>query len=183
MRKSIARRARNQKAPYHCIAAVRGRLLARRSTMAAAARPICSRSWRIPPRRARCATPSSSNARWPGCPTFRPARPSATFATAAVVGAGTMGGGIAMSFADFGYPGEDHGCHAGSAGSRHAAHPRQLRNLGPPRLAGRGRDAAPARAHRTGRRITTTSRTATSSSKRCSRTWTSRSRSSPSWTR
>ena len=46
--------------------------------------------------------------------------------------------------------GEDHGCDAGGAGARHAAHPRQLCDVGPPRLAGRGRDAAPARAHRTG---------------------------------
>ena len=50
-------------------------------------------------------------------------------------------------------PGEDHGRDAGGAGARHAAHPRQLRHVGAPRLAGRGRDAAPARAHRTGRRL------------------------------
>ena len=75
-----------------------------RSTTAAGARPICSRSWRTPPRRARCATRSSSSARWRGCPTFRPTRRLRDFTTAAVVGAGTMGGGIAMSFADFGFP-------------------------------------------------------------------------------
>ena len=87
-------------------------------------------------------------ARLPDIPASTPVR---DFATAAVVGAGTMGGGIAMSFADFGIPGEDHGCDAGGAGARHAAHPRQLCHVGAPRLAGRGRDEAPARAHRTGR--------------------------------
>ena len=40
-------------------------------------------------------------ARLPDIPANTPAR---DFSTAAVVGAGTMGGGIAMSFADFGFP-------------------------------------------------------------------------------
>ena len=75
-----------------------------RSTTAAGARPICSRSWRTPTRRARCATRSSSNARWRRLPDLPATTPVRDFATAAVVGAGTMGGGIAMSFADYGLP-------------------------------------------------------------------------------
>ena len=139
----------------------RGRVHAWRSTTAAGARPTCSRSWRTPTKRARCVMRSSSSARWRGCRTFPSNTPVRDFATAAVVGAGTMGGGIAMSFADHGLPVKIMDVDAGGAGSRHAAHPRQLRDVGPPRLAGRGRDAAPARAHRTGRRTTRTSPIAT----------------------
>ena len=47
---------------------------------------------------------SSSSARWRRLPDIPSDTPARDFATAAVVGAGTMGGGIAMSFADFGLP-------------------------------------------------------------------------------
>ena len=64
----------------------------------------CSTSRSIPTRRRRCATPSSPSARSQKLPDH-PARHAscARPTTAAVVGAGTMGGGIAMSFADYGY--------------------------------------------------------------------------------
>ena len=104
MRKSIARKARNQKAPYNCIACVE----------AAATKPFdegiadraasCSPSWRTPTRPRRCATPSSPSARWPRFPDLPKDLVLPEIKTAAVVGAGTMGGGIAMSFADFGFP-------------------------------------------------------------------------------
>ena len=103
MRKSIARRARNQKAPYYCIDAVEAstklpfELGCRReadmfkeledSAEARALRYAFFIEREV--------------ARLPDIPTNTPAR---DFSNAAVVGAGTMGGGIAMSFADYGYP-------------------------------------------------------------------------------
>ena len=67
---------------------------------------------------------------------------------------------------------EDHGRHPGSPRSRHGAHPQQLRHLRQARQPRRGRNAPPPRPHPSRRRPTTTSRTATSSSKRCSSVWT-----------
>jgi 3-hydroxyacyl-CoA dehydrogenase len=103
MRKSIARRARNQKAPYHCIAAVeaacnlpfddgikRERELFDELENSAEARAL---------RYAFFA--EREVAKLPDIPRDTPLRPTDT---AAVVGAGTMGGGIAMSFAEFGVP-------------------------------------------------------------------------------
>jgi 3-hydroxyacyl-CoA dehydrogenase len=103
MRKSIARRARNQKAPYHCIAAVeaactmpfddgirRERELFNELENSAEARAL---------RYAFFA--EREVARIPDIPRETPLRP---IKTAAIVGAGTMGGGIAMSFAEFGFP-------------------------------------------------------------------------------
>jgi 3-hydroxyacyl-CoA dehydrogenase len=103
MRKSIARRARNQKAPYHCIAAVeaacnlpfdegirRERELFDELENSAEARAL---------RYAFFA--EREVAKLPDIPRDTPLRPTET---AAVVGAGTMGGGIAMSFAEFGVP-------------------------------------------------------------------------------
>ena len=46
---------------------------------------------------------SSPNARSPSCPTCRRVSQPHDFSAPAVIGAGTMGGGIAMAFADFGY--------------------------------------------------------------------------------
>jgi len=103
MRKAIARRARNQTAPYHCIAAVEA---------------SCSLSFDDGCRREADLFKELEDsaearalryaffierevARLPDLPANTPVR---DFATAAVVGAGTMGGGIAMSFADFGFP-------------------------------------------------------------------------------
>jgi len=103
MRKSIARKARNQKAPYHCIACVE----------AATTQPFDEG---IQTERRLFAELENSDeakalryaffaerevAKIPDAPKdLKPAR----IRTAAVVGAGTMGGGIAMSFADFGIP-------------------------------------------------------------------------------
>ena len=103
MRKSIARRARNQTAPYHCIAAVEA---------------ACSLSFDDGCRREADLFKELENsaearalryaffierevARLPDISANTAVR---EFATAAVVGAGTMGGGIAMSFADYGFP-------------------------------------------------------------------------------
>src|SRR6185369_16118063 len=103
MRKSIARRARNQTAPYHCIAAVE----------ASCSMPFdegCRREADLfkeledsPEARAlRYAFFIEREVtRLPDLPANTPTR---DFSNAAVVGAGTMGGGIAMSFADFGIP-------------------------------------------------------------------------------
>jgi 3-hydroxyacyl-CoA dehydrogenase len=103
MRRSIARRARNQKAPYHCIAAVeaacnmpfdagiqRERELFDELENSAEARAL---------RYAFFA--EREVAKLPDIPRETPLRP---IETAAIVGAGTMGGGIAMSFAEFGFP-------------------------------------------------------------------------------
>jgi 3-hydroxyacyl-CoA dehydrogenase len=103
MRKSIARRARNQKAPYNCILAVE----------AACTLPFdegCKREQDLfeelvdsdEARALRYAFFAEREvARIPGLAADVPIR---SLETAAVVGAGTMGGGIAMSFADFGFP-------------------------------------------------------------------------------
>ena len=114
MRKSIARKARNQKAPYHCIACVE----------AAVSQPFDEG---IKTERRLFAELENSDeakalryaffaerevAKIPGQPKDL-ALPE--IKTAAVVGAGTMGGGIAMSFADFGFPGEAARCIAGGA--------------------------------------------------------------------
>jgi 3-hydroxyacyl-CoA dehydrogenase len=103
MRKSIARRARNQKAPYNCIAAVEAacgmpfeegirheRELFDELENSAEARAL---------RYAFFA--EREVAKLPDIPRETPLRP---IKTAAIVGAGTMGGGIAMSFAEFGFP-------------------------------------------------------------------------------
>src|SRR5215471_9194095 len=102
MRKSIARRARNQRAPYHCIAAVEA---------------SCTMPFDEGVRRERELFDELENsaearslryaffaerevAKLPDIPRETPLRP---IKTAAIVGAGTMGGGIAMSFAEFGF--------------------------------------------------------------------------------
>jgi 3-hydroxyacyl-CoA dehydrogenase len=103
MRKSIARRARNQKAPYHCIAAVeaacntpfdegirRERELFDELENSAEARAL---------RYAFFAEREVAK-----LPDIRRETPLRPIETAAIVGAGTMGGGIAMSFAEFGFP-------------------------------------------------------------------------------
>jgi 3-hydroxyacyl-CoA dehydrogenase len=103
MRRQIARRARGQKAPYHCIAAVEA---------------ACSMPFEEGIRRERELFDELENsdeakalryaffaerevARLPDIPRDTPLRP---IKTAAIVGAGTMGGGISMSFAEFGFP-------------------------------------------------------------------------------
>ena len=102
MRKSIARRARNQKAPYNCIAAVEAATtlpfdqgMARESELF---QELVNADEAKALRYAFFAEREA--AKLPDMPsTTRPR----DLNNAAVVGAGTMGGGIAMSFADFGY--------------------------------------------------------------------------------
>ena len=48
---------------------------------------------------------------------------------AAVIGAGTMGGGIAMNYANAGIPVIAQGDRPGSARPRHRDHPQELREL------------------------------------------------------
>ena len=103
MRKKIARRARGQKAPWHCIRCVE---------------IACSTPFEEGIRQERALFEELENSeeakalryaffgereaqRAPDVPRGTPARP---VATAAVVGAGTMGGGIAMTCADAGLP-------------------------------------------------------------------------------
>jgi 3-hydroxyacyl-CoA dehydrogenase len=102
MRKSIARKARNQKAPYHCIAAVE----------AACTLPFDDGIRREAALFAELETSDEAKAlryaffaerevaKLPDLPTNVTPR---DFTAPAVIGAGTMGGGIAMAFADFGY--------------------------------------------------------------------------------
>jgi 3-hydroxyacyl-CoA dehydrogenase len=103
MRKSIARKARNQKAPYHCIAAVE----------AAVSQPFDEGVQTE--RRLFTELENSDEARGLRYAFFAEREVSKIpglakdavlpdIRTVAVVGAGTMGGGIAMSFADFGIP-------------------------------------------------------------------------------
>ncbi len=102
MRKSIARKARNQKAPYHCIAAVE----------AACTLPFDEGIRREAELFAELESSDEAKAlryaffaerevaKLPDLPTNVTAH---EFTAPAVIGAGTMGGGIAMSFADFGF--------------------------------------------------------------------------------
>ena len=102
MRKSIARKARNQTAPYHCIAAVE----------AACSLPFDDGIRREAELFAELESSDEAKAlryaffaerevaKLPGLPA---GVAPYDFSAPAVIGAGTMGGGIAMSFADFGY--------------------------------------------------------------------------------
>jgi len=102
MRKSIARRARNQKAPYNCIAAVE----------AACTLPFDEGMKREQELFLELENADEAKAlryaffaerevaKLPDMPVGVQPR---DFHDPAVIGAGTMGGGIAMSFADFGY--------------------------------------------------------------------------------
>jgi 3-hydroxyacyl-CoA dehydrogenase len=103
MRKSIARRARNQKAPYHCIAAVEAACSVPFDDGARRERELFDELENSAEARAlRYAFFAEREvAKLPDIPRETPLRP---IETAAIVGAGTMGGGIAMSFAEFGFP-------------------------------------------------------------------------------
>ena len=120
------------------------------------------RAGRRPTRRARCATRSSPSARWRSCPAFPRDTPLRPTENPAVVGAGTMGGGIAMSFADYGFPVRVTDATQEALDRGMAAHPRELRNQRQARQPRRRRDGAAPRAHPAGRRASTTSPTATS---------------------
>ena len=103
MRKSIARRTRNQKAPYSCILAVEAActlpfdegIRREQDLFAELENSDEARALRY------AFFAEREVARIPG---LSPDVPVRSVQTAAVVGAGTMGGGIAMSFADHGLP-------------------------------------------------------------------------------
>jgi 3-hydroxyacyl-CoA dehydrogenase len=102
-RRRIARRARNQKAPYHCITAVEAACTLPFDEGVKRERELFDELENSDEARAlRYAFFAEREAaRIPDIPRDTPLRP---IRTAAVVGAGTMGGGIAMSFAEFGFP-------------------------------------------------------------------------------
>jgi 3-hydroxyacyl-CoA dehydrogenase len=103
MRKSIARKARNQKAPYHCIACVEAAvkepfdegIKTERRLFAELENSDEAKALRYAFFAEREVAKIPGQAKDMALPQIK---------TAAVVGAGTMGGGIAMSFADFGFP-------------------------------------------------------------------------------
>jgi 3-hydroxyacyl-CoA dehydrogenase len=103
MRRSIARRARGQKAPYHCITAVENACKMPFDDGVRHERELFDELENSPEARAlRYAFFAEREvARLPDIPRETPLRP---IKTAAIVGAGTMGGGISMSFAEFGFP-------------------------------------------------------------------------------
>ncbi|HUC12341.1 MAG TPA: 3-hydroxyacyl-CoA dehydrogenase NAD-binding domain-containing protein, partial [Stellaceae bacterium] len=103
MRQSIARRARGQKAPYHCIQSVENACTMRFDDAIVRERELFDELENSPEARAlRYAFFAEREvARLPDIPRDTPLRP---IKTAAIVGAGTMGGGISMSFAEFGFP-------------------------------------------------------------------------------
>ena len=103
MRKSIARKARNQTAPYHCIACVEAATTQPFDEGIQTERRLFAELENADEAKAlRYAFFAEREvAKIPGAPKdLKPPRVK----TAAVVGAGTMGGGIAMCFADFGIP-------------------------------------------------------------------------------
>ena len=101
-RKAIARRARNQRAPYACIEAVEAACAMPFDEGCKLERKLFDEQVNSEEARAlRYAFFAEREiARIPFIPRETPLRPTDS---AAVVGAGTMGGGIAMSFADNGY--------------------------------------------------------------------------------
>ncbi len=103
MRKSIARRARNQKAPYNCILAVEAACTLPFDEGLAREQALFEELENADEAKAlRYAFFAEREvAKLPDVPAGTPVK---EIKTAAVVGAGTMGGGIAMSFADHGYP-------------------------------------------------------------------------------
>jgi len=102
-RKSIARRARNQRAPYACIEAVEAACTLSFDEGSARERALFDEQVNSEEAKAlRYAFFAEREVtKLPHIPRETALRP---VETAAVVGAGTMGGGIAMSFADYGYP-------------------------------------------------------------------------------
>ena len=103
MRKSIARRARNQQAPYDCIEAVEAACTLPFDEGSALERKLFDELENSAEAHAlRYAFFAEREvAKLPDIPRDTPLRPTDN---PAIVGAGTMGGGIAMSFADFGFP-------------------------------------------------------------------------------
>ena len=185
MRKSIARKARNQKAPYHCIAAWRPATTQPFDEGIADRARAVRRAGELRRSARRCATPSSPSARWrsiPGAP--QGPRSRREIRSAAVIGAGTMGGGIAMCFADFGIPVKMLEARAG--GARQAACSACRDNYAVSVKRGSLTQAQMDERlplHPAGASATRRSPTPTSSSRRCSSAWTSRRRCSRSSTR
>jgi 3-hydroxyacyl-CoA dehydrogenase len=103
MRKSIARKARNQKAPFHCIACVEAAVSQPFDEGIKTERRLFSELENSDEAKAlRYAFFAEREvAKLPWLPKDLPLP---EIKTAAVIGAGTMGGGIAMSFADSGFP-------------------------------------------------------------------------------
>ena len=103
MRKSIARRARNQRAPYACIEAVEAACTQPFDEGCAKERELFQQQVDSDEAKAlRYAFFAEREVR--KLPHIAADTPLRTVENAAVVGAGTMGGGIAMSFADYGIP-------------------------------------------------------------------------------
>ena len=102
MRKSIARKARNQKAPYHCIAAVEAAFsLPFDEGIRREAELFTELESSDEAKALRYAFFAEREvAKLPDLPRNVAAH---DFTAPAVIGAGTMGGGIAMAFADFGF--------------------------------------------------------------------------------
>ena len=103
MRKKIARRARNQIAPYHCIKCVEAAVALPFEEGRKHERELIEEIINGDEAKAlRYAFFAEREAR--KLPDVPRDTPTITVESAAVVGGGTMGGGIAMSFADFGVP-------------------------------------------------------------------------------
>ena len=96
-------------------------------------------------------SPSARRRRSPGITDKTPQR---KIASVAVVGAGTMGGGIAMNFANAGIPVTHARSETGSARSRHRRHPQAVRRRGREGQA-QARRRGEARARSSRRRSTT----------------------------
>ena len=170
MRKAIARRARNQKAPYRCIEAVEAActlsfddgMRARQELFAELENSDEARALRY------AFFAEREVAKLPDMPADIKPR---DFHDPAVIGAGTMGGGIAMSFADFGY---DVKIMDATEDALNRGMERIRNNYATSVKRGSLAQEDMERASRasTRSRVTTTSRIATSSLKRCSNGWT-----------
>jgi 3-hydroxyacyl-CoA dehydrogenase len=103
MRKAIARKAGKQKAPYHCISCVEAAVSQPFDEGIATERRLFAELENSEEAKAlRYAFFAEREVA--KIPWLAKDLPLPEIKTAAVVGAGTMGGGIAMSFADFGFP-------------------------------------------------------------------------------
>ena len=102
----VARRKRPEacKAPFAVVDAIEAGLKQPVRRRARCASASCSPTASSRPNRRRSATCSSPSARSRRCPTCPKDTPARDIKRAAVVGAGTMGGGIAMTYANAGIP-------------------------------------------------------------------------------
>ena len=102
-RAEVAKASRGYPAPLEIVACAEAAATCP-STRAASSSASASWGWSKAPSRRRCATCSSPSARPRRFPTCPKTRRCARSRSAAVIGAGTMGGGIAMNFANAGIP-------------------------------------------------------------------------------